>query len=265
MDESSQPHLSLPSSTLSKYGHWIQKLPDLENLEIEFRRSTLIGQDKAPTTHELLLHLFKRCSPRVQVDTLWVNLNEFNLDSDNPVKMILDFCLPRLHRLVIQGDRNSPVSGIQKLVDLLDLLCQHATALEILELRADSLEAGMIIKEDQTEDGSKGLGNLKGLFLNGCTGRVATSGFLFSLLKKCGNIKGLQVNNCSEITQPLAEGMSTYLPNLDEITFGDDYYLMDVTRDDMIGQLLSGTSKGWRIVRFRSTARIGWATMNAFL
>lgn len=269
-DDSMEGHSKaqpLTRSTLLKYGHWIRKLPATITLESGLRLPIVAGQDKAPTSHELLLHLFKRCSPKVQVNYLSIGLGVLDLDSDNPENAVFDFCLPRLRHIFIGDFYNSMTpSDTPKLTDLLDLLDRNTTASESLDIDVDLSRAGIIsMKEGQTGDGPKSWASLKVLSLRKCTGSTDTNAFLSWLLKKCAGIKELRINECTGIEQALVEGMLAHLPNLDNIAFGENcpdmysYYM----QDDLMALLLSGSSKGWRRVKFWPSTKIGGATMDA--
>lgn len=260
MDEPSQAQSPYPSLTLSKCGLWIRMLPGLNSLEEAFRPLTSPRQVMAPTSNELLLHLFKHCSTQVQVDFLSIDLDDLDLDSGNAV---LDFSLPRLRRLLFRGSFVSRSSGTQKLMQLMTFLDLHVTALEILDLDADFSDTGMISTEDPTEDGPKGLRTLKTLGLHGWNGSADTKAFLSWMLKKCSSVNRLLIDRYYGITQPLVEGMLMHLPKLDEITFNAAPYGTDRTVDNMMAHILSGSNKGWRMAKFQSGARIGKATIEA--
>ena len=253
MGSPSQVQSSPPPSTLSKYGHWIRKLPS-RTLEDVFRLSALPGINKDPTLHELILHLFKRCSPQMQVEIFSVDLDE-DLDSDNPKRMLLDFTLPRLRHLIIQGNFKSPSSGVLNLMNLLGRLDHHAVTLEALSLEVDFSKAGMIcIQEDQAGEKPEGWTFLRYLSLRKFTGSTDTDAFLSWLLKRCSSVKGLNISDHTGSAQSLAEGMLAHLPNLDEINFGDDYSGTHYMTDDAMAQLLSGSRNGWKNARFGSKA-----------
>lgn len=263
MEEPSQAQSSPPPSTLSKYGHWIRKLPS-RTLEDVFRLSALPGINKGPTLHELILHLFKRCSPQMQVEILSVDLDELDLGPDNPKRMLLDFTLPRLRHLIIQGNFKPPSSGVLNLMNLLGLLDHHAIILETLSLEVDFSKAGMIcIQEDQAREKPKDWTFLRYLSLRRFTGSTDTDAFLSWLLKKCSSVKGLNISDLTGSAQNLLEGMLTHLPNLDEINFGDDYSGTHYMTDNAMAQLLSGSRNGWKNARFGSKAIFEDETMDA--
>ncbi|KAK3811012.1 MAG: hypothetical protein J3Q66DRAFT_350784 [Benniella sp.] len=263
MEEPSQARLSPPSSTLLKYGHWIQTLPAPGNLERVFRLSTPAGINKGPTPHELILHLFKRCSPQVKVPFMSVDLYELDLDPEDPKKMVLDFTLPRLRHLSVRGDIESS-SETQDLLDFLGLLDHHAITLEVLTLNVDFSNAGMIcIQEDQARERSNGWASLRKLFLYRFSGSNNTNAFLSWLLKRCCSVKGLIVKDYSGSAQSLVEGMSAHLPNLSEIILGDGSFGMDCMGDDMMAQFLSGSGNGWKFARFCSKSSFGDDVMDA--
>ncbi|KAK3811013.1 MAG: hypothetical protein J3Q66DRAFT_350785 [Benniella sp.] len=251
----SQAQPSHPSSTLSKYGYWIRKLPIPVHLEVEFQ---------VPNSYAPLLHLFKSCSPHLQVDFLSVELDELELDAHSPKKMFLDFSLPRLRHLSIRDNLRLPSSGIQDLMDMFELLDRHPVVLDVLTLNVDFSRAGMIrVKEDQADVRPKGWPRLQRLSFHRFAGSSDTNAFLSWLLKRCGSVKRLMVSESTGSAQCLQEGMLAYLPNLDEITLGERCFGAGCITDDVIAQLLSGSSNGWRTVRFGSKARPGEATMNA--
>ncbi|KAK3811015.1 MAG: hypothetical protein J3Q66DRAFT_350787 [Benniella sp.] len=262
MEGSSQAQPSHHPSALSKYGHWIRSIPCPDHLQPVFQKLISDEQDESPTPDDLIHHLLKRC-PHVRVNTLSVDIDELDLESDNPKKAILHLSLPHLYALNIQGEFKSPSSGAQRMVDVLDLLDQHATELHVLRLDVDLSKAEMIhIKDDQTGDGPKHWTSLKELVLRKYVDSKDTDVFLSWLLRKCAGIKEFQVRRCSGIARNLVEGMLTHLPDLDVITLGD-YIRGDNMRDDTMAHLISGSSKGWRMVKFHSSSRFGEATMNA--
>jgi len=99
-------------------------------------------QGEDPTENELILHLFKRCSPDVQVVDFWTNLHDLELG--NPKKAIVDFTLSRALHLDIQLRSHLSGPEVWKLLDQLDQ-CQ---VLRRLVLRVE-LDAG---KEDVKEE-----------------------------------------------------------------------------------------------------------------
>jgi len=251
----SQAQPSHPPSTLSKYGHWIRKLPIPVHLEVEFQ----ISNSYAP-----LLHLFKQCSPQLQVDFLSIELDEMELDAHSPKKMFLDFSLPRLRHLSIRDNLILPSSGIQNLMDVFGLLDRHAIVLEVLTLNVDFSRAGTIrVKEDQAGERPRGWTRLQRLSLHRFAGSSDTDAFLSWLLKRCGSVKGLMVSEYTGSAQCLLEGMLAHLPDLNEITLGERCFGSGCITDEVMAQLLCGSSNGWKTVRFGSKARFGEATMDA--
>ncbi|KAK3811016.1 MAG: hypothetical protein J3Q66DRAFT_350789 [Benniella sp.] len=252
-----QAPLSRPLSTLAKYGHWIQTLPALSCFRSQFEP----GQGDSPTVGELFLHLLKRCSPDVRLSFLSVVNKDLDLLPADPMKTILDFSLPRLRRLFVQMDFHPSGQKLSKLVDLLD---RCSTTLEVLELSVDiTYTETKDVKEDKTEDEPNIWISLKELALHNCADRTDTKLFWPWLLGKCSRAERLKVHGCAGIVENLVQGMSTLMPNLEEIALGCGHHIGAPLEEEKIVELLSGPRKGWKTVRLGSGAVFKEAAMNA--
>ncbi|KAK3811300.1 MAG: hypothetical protein J3Q66DRAFT_414974 [Benniella sp.] len=101
-----------PLSALSKYEHWIRKLPDLDRLCNVPEGRFPTESDSSPTKDELLYISSKRCSPDIQADSFHLYTEDMDLEPDSPRKSIVEITLPRVRRLHMRIDRPLPPSGL---------------------------------------------------------------------------------------------------------------------------------------------------------
>ena len=238
-EQSTQAQSPLPLSALSKYGHLIRLLPD-------------------PTqfSPELLQHLFRHCTPEVQVRYFPMSIEDIDHESGNPWKAIVDFTLPRVRHLDVDMRDTPRASSISKLMDLLDL---HSVVLERLDLgvRIPNME----IKVEPTENEPKTCTSLRELVFFLVEYNTGTEEFWSSLFRRCGRVEKLHVEECIGFDQRLLQGMLDYMPDLNEISLGDDQEELVELDDATIGTLLAGSRKGWKVVRLRS--ELGRAAIHA--
>jgi len=243
-NESTRAPPSHPLPALSKYGHCIRLLPNPYSFS-------------QPQAH--LRHLLKRCSPDVQVKYFSMDIADMDLDPGHPKKAIVDFTVPRVRSLHVFAVETPPPSSVSKFMDLLD---QRSIALERLELvvyisnmrRTDAMGEPM-------ENGPKTCRTLKELVFIQFEYNAGAEGFWSLLLGRCGRVKKVQVLECIGPVQSLAQGMVAHMPHLDEIRLGDDGDVVNKPDDAAMAALLSGSRKGWKVVRLRS--EFGTTTIDA--
>ncbi|KAK3811017.1 MAG: hypothetical protein J3Q66DRAFT_350790 [Benniella sp.] len=251
-----QPSTYLPA--LSKYGNWIRLLPDPHSLH-DALHAFVTGQDKVPTAYELVLHLFKRCSPDVRVDSLRMSTEDLNLEPDDPKESILEFCLPRLRHLIMSF-HSSP----EMVSTLMDLLDRCSTAMEALDLDIKiSMDTKEDVKKDRTEEEPKVWMALKELTLHRCVDRSNTKFFWSWLMKRCSSVEQLRVDRCIGTAQSLTKGMLAHMPNLSDITLGYDTHSAACMTQDGISALSSGSRSGWKMVRLGARAAFGKEIIDA--
>ncbi|KAK3811092.1 MAG: hypothetical protein J3Q66DRAFT_58717 [Benniella sp.] len=257
-------------STLSKYGHLIQLLPDPMILECALGLQACTQQGNEPTGYDLLFQLFKRSS-EAQVQYIRYAFKE--LESDN-MKSVLAFTLPRVRRLFIRASLQGTQSEFSELKRALD---QCSTILEMLDVDISFLHAyeavdmkdeAVDMKDEAAEDESICWTSLKYLTLRHITD-TWNAGPLWSWMwKRCNQVEKLVVRKIDQSTPSLVQAMLAYMPKLHEISIGGysspDSHTnpWDEMEDSVTAALLSGTRYGWKSVSVRATAKFGIETMN---
>ncbi|KAK3811047.1 MAG: hypothetical protein J3Q66DRAFT_404433 [Benniella sp.] len=252
-----------PVSTLSKYRHWIQLLPDPYQLRIPLFGTT---GENGPTAYKLLLYLFTRCPSNVQVE--FFNMNCYDLDSPQIRfdKGMIDFSLPRLRHLYLVDRTPIPHTKASKLVDLLD---RCGEALWKMELDIVIYTARLTMdesKEELTEDDQKGWPSLKELTLYSCQ---HTRQFWSRFFKRCGQVEKLELRRMWTPPETIAGGVSTFIqsilanmPKLTDITLGFGCKHGELV-EPLVEALLSGSTRGWKRVRLGSGAEFRGEAMDA--
>ncbi|KAK3811120.1 MAG: hypothetical protein J3Q66DRAFT_58918 [Benniella sp.] len=230
-EQSTQARSPLPLSALSKYGHLIRVLPDP-------------NQISGPP--EMLQHLLRHCHPDVQVKYFRMSIEAIDHESDNPWKEIVDFTLPRVRVLYIDINGTPRSSSISKWMDVLD---RRSVVLE--RLRLNVRIPNMETKVEPMEHEPKTCTSLRELLFYRVEYNTGAEEFWSSLFRRCGRVEKLQVESWIGSVQRLAQGMLAYMPDLNEISLGhgnDEVIGLD---DAAVGTLLSGSRKGWKVVRSR--------------
>ncbi|KAK3811131.1 MAG: hypothetical protein J3Q66DRAFT_351102 [Benniella sp.] len=260
VDENDMEQALPPSylSTLSKYGHFIRMLPALASLLDYLPPHVESEQDTAPTTEGLLRHLFKCCSPNVQVKSFRVYSRDLDLSPGDLMKTILDFSLPRLSYLFIQASFHVCGPFVSTLVELLN---RCSTTLRKLELNIDISCSD--VQDDPTEDEPSIWISLEELVLHRCIDTTNTKIFWSWLLRRCSNVKRLRVGGCVGVAQTLAEGMLAHMPNLSEITLGRSHPGTAGMADNAAAKLLAASRNGWKRVHLGPMAVFQKALMDA--
>ena len=238
-EQSTQARSILPLSALSRYGRWIRVLPDpyqLSNLQ------------------EPLLNQFLHYAPDAQVKYFWMAIEY--MDSESPQKAIVDFALPRVQRLRVGVHGTPRSSSISKLMHLLD---QPSIALERLELE---VTISNMIEDEPMENEPETCTTLRELVFCQYYPDTDTETFLSMLFRRCGRVEKFQLVECIGPVDQLSQGMLSYMPDLKEISLGDEGE-DDEPDDAAMATLLSGSRHGWKIVRLRS--RLGTEAIDALL
>ncbi|KAK3811054.1 MAG: hypothetical protein J3Q66DRAFT_372740 [Benniella sp.] len=249
MEQPTRP--SSPLLALSKYGHWIQLLPDPKNL----RRALIdakAGRDKGLVAYKLLLHLSKRCSSNVQVQSYSVNIINLDLPPDNFRRQMIDFIMPRVRYLRIESPTRTP-TNVSKLMDLLD---QCGTVLRKLELDISIFGGSGVddVKEEPTVNELGRWTSLKELILHDWKLGADTKIFWPWFFKRCGQVEKLELGKCSGSPEFLTQAMLTDMPKLNQCTLGViDEFNPSIAWCDMILRrkvvsILSGSCNGWKEV-----------------
>jgi len=250
-------------STLSKCGHLIRLLPELMGLTNTLRPHARTQQGNEPTTHDLVLHLFKH-STKAQVKALHYKFMDPESDS---MKSILESILPRLRSLEIAASLRTQ----SEFFKFKSLFKQCSTTLERLLVAVHiqrSVET-VDMQDEATEDESICWTSLKDLTLRHYQDTWDTGPLWSWMWKRCGQVERLHVWKIDKSTPSLVQAMLAYMHNLHEITMG--YYLLsyrdrtleDEMNDDVVAALLSGSRHGWKSVSVRTTAKLGRVTMSA--
>jgi hypothetical protein len=214
-------------------------------------------QWEGPTEKELILHLFKRCSPDVQVDDFWMDIDDLDLELDNPNRAIAEFTLPRVRRLAIQSRHYSTHPRDLRLLDLLD----KCTLLEKLTFTVE-IQSGMEdIMEESTKGEPKGWTSLRKLTLTDYSSATDSYPFWSRLFKRCGSVEKLRIKTSYGATANIQKGALAYMPNVCEISLGGEPKAG--LEDDEIATLLGGSCTGWRVVKLKSSSKPGRLSMDA--
>jgi hypothetical protein len=254
-------------SALSKYGRWIRLLPNVTDI-LRKTRPPIVAfteQGNQPTAHELLLHLFSRCSPDVQIVSFRCNIKSSGSEMMEPV---LAFTFPRVRDLSFEQFK---LHGKSELLWLINLLDRCSATLRRLELNV----SGIAYDEDDNEEESMEIeqGNcisIKELAVRYSYDYSDTKSLWSRLWRRCGHVEKLMVYRIKSNAYNLAQDMSTYMPHLREILLGE--YLpseyVDVHEgpsDNSIAALLSGSLDGWKVVRVYPSAMFDREAMGALL
>jgi len=240
---------------LSNCGQWIQMLPSIKELLEVLQPHTLWNQSAKPTAHELLFHLFKRCSSEMQVQHVQYDYADYD---SNEMKLILSATLPRARSLHIQASLEGIWSESVKLEGMLD---QLSHTLENLRIDLEILGADEV--HDLVGNGVESQASFKELILKYRSDILDAVGFCSWLWKHCSHVQRLEIDGIDRSAQSLAQVMWVYMPNLCEITLCDeDAFEQGISIEaDATAALLSGSRSGWKVVTVRSNARLGRAAM----
>ncbi|KAK3811018.1 MAG: hypothetical protein J3Q66DRAFT_414464 [Benniella sp.] len=245
-------------SALSKYAPCIRVLPDPDGLHVCFYNEIAARRVKI-TAARLVLYLFNRCSPVVQVDSFMIGTLALLHEPGSPWKTIMDSTLPRVRHLRVQSKLSSG-REVSRLMDLLDLCSDILWELELdvtipIGSRKDDPW------EDQTENEPKDWKSLKKLTLHGWTDDTDAETFWPWLFKRCGQVERLQVWRVCETARVLAQAMLAHMPKLNEAILGAENSRQEVND---VAELLSGSRKGWRVLAMCRPVNLGPTEMKAF-
>ncbi|KAK3811132.1 MAG: hypothetical protein J3Q66DRAFT_351105 [Benniella sp.] len=251
--QSTQGQPSPPLPTLSKYGHCIRILPCLFTLRSALEKK----QEEGPTEKELILHLFKRCSPGVQVDHFWMNTYDLDLELDNPARAIVEFTLPRVRRLSIQARYYPTHPRDLKLLDQLDKCSLLEKLAFMVQIESDMED----IMKESIKGNPKGWTSLRKLTLTAYSSTTDSYPFWSRLFRRCGSVKKLRVKASYRATANIQQGMLAYMHNVCEISLGGESKAG--LKDDEIATFLTGSCTGWRVVKLKSASEPGILSMDA--
>jgi len=256
------PSNSLPA--LTKYGRWIRHIPEPMHLLSRFQsQQALIEHGEEPTAHELLRHLYQRC-PAVQVQYLY--LTGEDLESDDLLRTFAEIIVPLAHHLHIGNsyDKNFITDSFR----LKYLLSGCSSKLEKLTLDVDiRYTEYQDDRENQEVIASMPWPFFKELRLLWCYDR-SNPGLPWSfwpwLWRQCAHVEKLEVCEADKtVIQSLTEDMSVHMLNLNEAVLGRDAYGGLGLTDNEVAKLLSGSCKGWKVVKVKRTVQFGGDAMQA--
>ncbi|KAG0246307.1 hypothetical protein BGX31_003210 [Mortierella sp. GBA43] len=258
---------------LIKYGPWIRTLPEPRSLQLCLQPQpseiTLSGSvqepDAEPSACTLMRHLYKYCSA-LQVEKVF--LNDQDLASEDLMTAIADYILPKARHLSLVSLDNP--TSLRKLKYLLN---HCSSMLEELTLAIDVVHDNNEEDEEQEQLESQPPTRIKKLGLWYCTDKSESKALWPWLWKQCAQVEGLQLGRVRDISNSLVNGMEAHMPYLQEIEFGagsntspnvGPYATFEMT-DNELGELLSGSCKGWKTVKLGNSGRSGEATKEALL
>ncbi|KAF9940633.1 hypothetical protein BGZ65_006476 [Modicella reniformis] len=253
---------SLPfMSSLAKYGPWIRKLPEprelMACLQPPYRptrrrtpsRQALTGQSKEPTACELFHHFLKHCSG-IQEQSLRLTTEDIN--SNDFLRTITELWLPHARHLHILSFNFDPFLESWKLKYLLNR-CSNTLKELTLDIEISYAEDEKDDTDEwQEENEPKSRRWLKELVLTRCIDKSDAKAFWPWLWMQCGHVERLEVGMLHGISQSLVEGMLTFMPNLREITAGQDHMKASgLTNNDVAAPL-----SGWSVVETKHNMSI---------
>ncbi|KAK3810835.1 MAG: hypothetical protein J3Q66DRAFT_350327 [Benniella sp.] len=269
MDQHTQESFLSSVSVLERYGPWIRELPDPMRLFecLQLPNDTWTQQLRnehiqEPTTLDLLRDLYKRC-PAIQVQNLCVSAECLN--HDGLLETISDLVVPGAHSLYIKDHGSAPGYVPRQLKYLLT----RAGALEKLTLSVGIISHDEVrdneMDDETSVDDTKPWSQLDELELIWCADWTSDKAIWPWLWKRCHHVEKLKVCNVNgTILQNLAESMSTHMPNLSQISLGqDDKRHIQSLKDREIATLLSGCSRGWKVVLIKPAVAFGEAAVQA--
>jgi len=266
---SAEKHSSAPSTaslpSLTKYGMYVRWLSDptddlLRELRVIVGRHALRGHSVEEKASDLILHLLKRC-PLSKVRAFALP-HRFQTRSA-PQMTVLEKILPRVQDLRMSCFFPDQDANFQKLRDLMD---RCSGTLERL-----SVNAGINFNDDDT---MSGIFNLEEEGRRICWTSLKELNVLLSrstsdptffwtwLMKRCRYVTRMKVGEIRGSIQSVARCMRKHLPHLDEIWMSPASSGMKI---DEITTLLTGSSKGWRVVKLYSLVGLEESTMKALL
>ncbi|KAI8352304.1 hypothetical protein B0O80DRAFT_499604 [Mortierella sp. GBAus27b] len=274
MDQSVQAQ----SSTLAKYRYWIRVLPHslaFVNLDSWFDANSnednstqrLISQGNESTTRELLLHLFKQCNT---ADVVRYSLDHWTILSDPVENAIAEHVLPRVHHLNVEATYLQTPRGLGELKQLLSLC---STKLETLVLDVyfyPHWNLGESFNDDddkvQQPHDSTDWTSFKNLVL--CRvwfdDHPQSIAFWSWIYERCKWVEKIEIRNFQQDSASvLAKDMLIHMPNLTEITMGDNDRLSigaAITTNE-VASLLGASAKGWKVVKLKITRGFGKEAM----
>ncbi|KAG0226276.1 hypothetical protein B0O80DRAFT_84599 [Mortierella sp. GBAus27b] len=143
---------------------------------------------------------------------------------------------------------------------LTTLLYQSSDSLEILSLNCNIAEAEGWKNDDQEDNGSRTWPSLRKLILGGLCHQSDAKAFCSWLFRRCHRAEGVTIHQANGLAQTLAEGLSTHMNNLSEISLGLAHTIL--TAQD-VALLLSCSRKGWRKVEIVVPAHLGEPAMDS--
>ncbi|KAG0243220.1 hypothetical protein B0O80DRAFT_528389 [Mortierella sp. GBAus27b] len=244
------------SSTLSKHGHLIQKAPEPRELLSWFSEPLhitkkklrgMLGPIPSPTPRDLLHHFYKNCHNPTQILYMRLSYEDF-------ARLIWQTITPvatRLHIRHICVGRHSCTHYTSINSRFLKyVLDQLSTALELLTLEVDVEYIEDVGKETERKVWT----SLKELRIQSGTGTVDTSLFWPWLWTRCRHVETLKLALIDEpIVKSLADAMSTHMPNVNTIELDLNWSKYQESADSLLAALLSGSRKGWKVVKMYRT------------
>ncbi|KAK3811043.1 MAG: hypothetical protein J3Q66DRAFT_58287 [Benniella sp.] len=237
-----------PSSVLSKYARWIRVLPDTSSL----KDPCLLG-------FEPLLHLFKLCSPSVQVDRSSISTWDLDRAPYDTHRQMVEFAIPRARCLGFHVHLLNFHAQLSRTVNLFN---QCSGTLQRLELSVDIPLHQPDFKEEEEEeptdnDPKPWTLSLKELALCHWTDVIGINPFHTWFFKQCSQVVRLEIHNTHGHAKLLAQAMLTHMPLLTEIALGCDTYRSGRLSQAAVSTLLSGSRQGWKRIEFGTEAGFG--------
>ncbi|KAG0227579.1 hypothetical protein B0O80DRAFT_499598 [Mortierella sp. GBAus27b] len=262
---------------LAKYRPWVQLLPNPIRLlqspdDTEQSVAEQSVAEQEPTVDRLLLHLLDQfCT--AQISHFLLDYGGFGLNDLE--QSMLEVIVPRVLHLSVQASYRGKRGELSR---LRHLLARCSTTLEKLSLEVyykydDAISVYIGYDEDFDEDLEPETiepiewTSLKEFHIRplGCVGTVQPSKFWEWVYKRCGQVERLEVSAFRRgASSSIRDNIFKYMPNATEITIGSIYGRDSSTiKEDRVANLLSGSQKGWKMVRLAGVARFGVYALKA--
>jgi len=224
------------------------------------------GRGEAPTSMELLYHLYQRC-PAVEVPDITLNYRHPNVDDS--WTRLMESLIPRTRQLDICISYRDPNPELTELKTLLNrcssVLTKLTLDIEIVYTEDGESERTPKQVESIPEEGvTTEWTSLREVFLRCCSDNSVSSPIWSWLWKRFGRVEKLVVRDIHDISRSLAEGMSNHMPNLRKIALESrDFTHTKLTDTEIAG--LFQSCKGLEDVALHIKAPFGRPAVEALL
>ncbi|KAG0334126.1 hypothetical protein BG000_008601, partial [Podila horticola] len=282
------PRLPARSTTLSRYGHCIRKIPNmctvLQYLQVPDEYADC---EQRQISYELASHFLDQC-PNLRFHH--VDVCQYHIDSDELFLLMTKHIIPATQHLSIGLSESVNCSTHLTTAALQLILSSTSDRLESLRLKISLLDGSIqeVKPTDQAEFhkpeqgrlkvkkvhefavdnnilGFPGVKTLKELRIEQCTFSIQAHEIWRQLWGQCSQIESLVIGEvCEEVLENLPMGISNSMPRLRNIYFQTDDPATEHELDDAtVAKILSAGKRGWTAIHFDVNAVVGSAVLNA--